>query len=468
MVESFFGLARRPFCVVPNLDSYVPTQACQTAVDHSVRCVLRAEGPSVIIAGVGLGKTICAMRIAQKLRESMQVVLLSSSQLCTRRALLQSILYHLELPYQATSEGTLRIQLQERLTQTSPRSQGVVLVVDEAQTLSTKLLDEIRVLSNTLSQGKPVLHLVLIGTLKLEDTLSHPHLESLNQRIVSRQYLTPLNHQETLHYIRCKIELAGADPSSVFEPAAMDAIYRVSDGVPRLIEQLADQAILRSGMESQRPIPASRIGSVWSEVHQLPNPWSASESTQRDLGNQTIATTAENTHSAGEPHPSQGIDSIARNDDMASEVYEPDGSIEFGMLDEEPTSVNLFQSFIEDPESQTQVTDAPAMDATEDTKPIFMSVPSPENERSVITALDETFRQLIRDLNLAAIQLQPSEHAFVRAEQSSKLLPKSSNSAPQNVKTSPREIVGVSVDGDDRDMIVLIEEQDWINPFAIR
>ena len=168
----------------------------------------------MIIAGAGLGKSICSMMIAKKLSSSMQVALLASSQICTRRALLQSILFHLGLPYQETSEGQLRLTLQKHLSQQPPQSNAVALVIDEAQTLSVKLLDELRLLTNTISLGKPCLHLVLAGTLKLEDTLAHPHMESLNQRIVSRQYLTPLSHPETLQYIRKKIELAVPDRGS--------------------------------------------------------------------------------------------------------------------------------------------------------------------------------------------------------------------------------------------------------------
>jgi type II secretory pathway predicted ATPase ExeA len=149
------------------------------------------------------------MKIAQKLQDSMQVAMLASSQLCTRRALLQSILYHLGMPYKESSEGNLRIQLQEYLNQPTVADRGVVLLVDEAQSMSVKLLDEIRTLTNTLYKGRAVLHLVMAGTLKLEDTLAHPQMELLNQRIVSRQYLTPLSHPETLQYLQRKIQWAG-------------------------------------------------------------------------------------------------------------------------------------------------------------------------------------------------------------------------------------------------------------------
>ncbi len=462
MVESFFGLASRPFCVAPNSESYVPIACCQEAIETSVRCVVRGEGPSTIIAGAGLGKTICAMKIAQRLRDRMQVVLLSSSQLCTRRALLQSILYHLGLPYRETSEGNLRIQLQERLSHPSATALDVVLVIDEAQTLSVKLLDEIRILTNSLCRGKPSVHLVLIGTLKLEDTLAHPHMESLNQRVVSRNYLTPLSHQETQRYVHGKIEWAGGDPASVFEPTAIDAIYRASDGIPRLIEQLADQAILQSGIQAQRPIPASRIGAVWTQLNQLPNPWSEPELTRyRTAPVAAPSAIAEPRADDLSPEFSElsTTDETDHTDETVSTpvfepsaTFEPSDTFEFGSLDEEPPSVNLFQSFIQDPIQE----------------PLVTSGKTKQVRQTSTATLDESFRQLIKDLNLSAIQLEPRDHAFVKAELTSKRSPKPVASAPRSMRPSTYELVGVSVDGDDRDMIVLIEEQDWINPFAIR
>jgi type II secretory pathway predicted ATPase ExeA len=431
MIESFFGLKRRPFCVAPNLDFYVPTASCQGAIETSVRSVTRGEGPSLIIGGAGLGKTICAMKIAQKLSGSMQVVLLSSSQVCTRRALLQSILFHLGLEHQETDEGTLRIELHRRLSPPSASSPGVALVIDEAQSLSIKLLEEIRILSNTLSDGRPVVHLVLAGSLKLEDTLSHPQMESLNQRIVARNYLKPLSHPETLLYVRRKIELAQGNPDRVFEAAALDAIYRASEGIPRLIEQLADQAILQSGLESRKPIQADRIAAVWTQLHQLPNPWSQQTSTSVDP-------------------PSVDTLEPAPEDHLGDTPIEPDteAAIEFCALDEEPTKPNFFEPFIQDPVNKT----------------------SPVSTSAGVSTLtiDKSFRQLVQELNLAAIELQPSDRVFAKANQEAKRIPTLVVPTRPISTTASCELVGISVDGDDRDMLVVIEDQSWVNPFAIR
>lgn len=450
MVESLFGLARRPFCVAPDVDSYVPTACSQGAIETSVRSVIRGEGPSLIIAGAGLGKTICTMKIAQMLRSSMQVVLLSSAQLCTRRALLQSILFHLGLPHQETDEGTLRIELHQRLSPPSAVREGIALVIDEAQSLSIKLLEEIRILSNTLSDGKPVVHLVLAGSLKLEDTLSHPQMESLNQRIVARNYLAPLSHPETHLYVRRKIELAGGKPERVFESTALDAIYRASEGIPRLIEQLADQAILQSGLESRKPIKADRIGAVWTQLHQLPNPWSQSPSTNVD----PPSFDSLQDDRTQEP-PDEALDS-APEDSFGDTSIELDSeaAVEFGALDEEPTKVNLFEPFIQDPVGKRVPVDKTGTLA---------------KSTGVSTAtLDESFRELIKTLKLTAIQLQPSDRVFARANLETRKAPKPVEQADQASQTATCEFVGISVDGDDRDMLVVIEDQGWVNPFAIR
>jgi type II secretory pathway predicted ATPase ExeA len=450
MVEAFFGFERRPFSVSPCLDSYVPIAGSELAVEHSVRCVVRGEGPSLIIAGSGLGKTMCAMKIAQVLGDRMQVVFLASSPLCTRRALLQSILYHLGLPHREMSEGDLRIELQEHLRGTGGAGGGLLLLVDEAQTLSMKLLDELRILTNTLCDGMPCVHLILAGTLKLEDTLAHPHMESLHQRIVARHYLAPLNHSETLGYVQRKIELAGGNVASVFQPDALEAIYRASDGIPRLIDQLADQAILQSGVEAQRPIPASRIGAVWTQLHQLPSPWSTP-------------------HEEFQAESQEGF--AAQAVTQGSSEDEP--SVEFGALEEEPLetdAVSLFQSFLEDSVEQGRGVRSIAGSVAGN---VAGNVTGNVAGRAVVSpvptgGLDESFQQWINELKLSAVHLDPSHHAFVRAESTAKQLPKPVASGPSHPRTGPGQLVGESVDGDDRDMIVMVEEHGWINPFAIR
>ena len=279
MYEPFFGFVKRPFLAASTLDRYFPATCIEQTFQTTIRAIQRGEGPVAIFGGTGLGKTMCCLRIADSFRRNFEVVMLSSSQIITRRALLQSLLFELRMPYRDMTEGELRLSLMSRLQpSTENPTDGLVLVIDEAQTLSMKLLDEIRLLTNVVRNGIPRVRLVLCGTMRLEDCLSHPNMDSLNQRLAARCYLTPLSNQETGQYVIHKIELSGVEGSTVITRDALDAIYRGSDGIPRLIDQLADQSLLLACNDRERPISAAMVGRAWCMLQQLPNPWSEPES----------------------------------------------------------------------------------------------------------------------------------------------------------------------------------------------
>lgn len=345
MYESFFGFRQRPFLAVPTLDRYFPASSMEQAIAAVTRCVQRGEGPATVIGGAGLGKTMCCLRLAQHFQKQFDVVALASSQICTRRALLQCLLYELRLPYQDRSEGELRLALNQRLLPSQDRpSEGLVLIVDEAQTLSTKLLDELRLITNVVHQGVPRVRLVLCGTMKLEDLLAHPHSESLNQRIASRSYLVPLNGQETAQYIRHKLEISGGVVSEVMTGDAIDALYRGSDGIPRLIDQLSDHALWSAAQLKIKPLNASIVGHAWSTLQQLPNPWSEPMASSFATSNSSASSSALASHSFVPPAAMPSHNVIASNR-VAAEVatrlaltptsptLEANG-VEFGSLDD--------------------------------------------------------------------------------------------------------------------------------------
>ncbi|MBU6239913.1 MAG: hypothetical protein KGQ51_19030, partial [Planctomycetes bacterium] len=150
--------------------------------------------------------------------------------------------------------------------------------------------------------------LVLCGTLRLEETLTHPQMESLNQRLAARCYLTPLNHEESNRYVQHKIELCGQQWDSILTSDGLEAIFRASDGIPRLIDQVADQSLLLGAKEKIRPINAAVVGYAWSMLQQLPNPWS---------------------------DPAPNLRSDSNSESEYDEFDEPESQgIEFGSLDE--------------------------------------------------------------------------------------------------------------------------------------
>jgi type II secretory pathway predicted ATPase ExeA len=343
MYESFFGFVKRPFLAVSTLDRYFPATSIEQTFQTTARAIQRGEGPVAIFGGTGLGKTMCCLRIAENFRRNFEVVMLASSQLITRRALLQSLLFELRMPYREMSEGELRLTLMNRLQpSTENPSDGLVLIVDEAQTLSIKLLEELRLLTNVVRNGVPRVRLILCGTMRLEESLSHPHMDSMNQRLAARCYLTPLSLQETGQYVTHKIELSGVESASVMTREALDAIYRGSDGIPRLIDQLADQALMLACNDRERPVSAAMVGRAWCMLQQLPNPWCEPESIPKSTPNSTPASVSFGDQAPmrferlPEPIPaSPAAPSISLERPKKSAFASSPSVIEFGQLDEE-------------------------------------------------------------------------------------------------------------------------------------
>lgn len=272
--ESFFRLTARPFPAAPVADRYVPVGSMEQARETITRCVERAEGPAVILGSAGTGKSMLCQVLAHRLRDRYQVAVLDSARLCTRRALLQNILFELQLPYRDREEGELRLALIDYLQPREDRPNGLLLIVDEAHTLPLRLLEEIRMLTNVVRHGQPRVRLVLAAHLAFDERLASPRLESLNQRIAARCYLQSLNCDETCQYVRTLLGGVGGSPDAFFSADAWRAIFRATDGVPRLINQVCDHVLLLAAVGGHHTIDARGIEEAWADLQQLPSPWS--------------------------------------------------------------------------------------------------------------------------------------------------------------------------------------------------
>ncbi len=277
MYEALLQSADRPFRATPDTKFYFPSDSIEQARQTVVRAVLRAEGPCLVLGGAGLGKTMLGQMIANDIYGRFDVVKLHASGLCSRRALLQSILFELQLPYRGLSEGELRMSIMDRLSpspETAPS--GILLLVDEAHTLSPKLLEELRLITNFARNGQPRARLVLIGSMRLEDTFAHPQMESFNQRLAARCYLQPMTRDQTMDFVRHQLRMVHIEPGSLVTNDALRTLYAASEGVPRLVNQLMDHALVLGIAAGQCPISAALIEEAWSDLQQLPAPWHTS------------------------------------------------------------------------------------------------------------------------------------------------------------------------------------------------
>jgi len=130
MYEDFFGFEERPFPSAPRVNLYFPASSAENAHQTLTRCIGRAEGPGLLIGGAGTGKSLLCHLLAARFRDAFHVVMLTSARLCTRRALLQSILFELGLPYRGLDEVELRLSLIDFLKLDESDREGVLLLVD--------------------------------------------------------------------------------------------------------------------------------------------------------------------------------------------------------------------------------------------------------------------------------------------------------------------------------------------------
>lgn len=284
MYEAYFNFTQRPFAAVPQADQFFPAGAIEAARERLTRCIERAEGAGMLVGPSGTGKTLLCQVLKQQFCDKFDVVLLCSGRLSTRSALFQSILYELGRPYRRMDEGELRIALTDYLlgeneeTQAEGRRDSLLLLVDEAHTLPLRLLEEIRMLTNLAHGGRPKVRLVLCGGSVLEEHFASPRLESFSQRLVARCYLESFNRAETQEYLRGRIDAVAAEGcvggERFFDAKTVQAVYQATDGVPRLVNQVCDHALLTAFSAGRGQLRPRDVEEAWADLQQLPTPWS--------------------------------------------------------------------------------------------------------------------------------------------------------------------------------------------------
>jgi type II secretory pathway predicted ATPase ExeA len=273
MYEDFFRLHSRPFTPSADTNCYVGIGPIEDARQSITRAISRASGPTVVIGGAGTGKTMLCQVLAEQFHQQLAVVQLSNARLSSPRALLQAVLFELGRPYRDLDENELRLSLVDFLSNADQCPDGMLLIIDEAHTLPLRLLEEVRLMTNLVRDGQAKVRLVLAGGPALEERFTSPKLESFNQRLAARCYLDRLNREQTSAYIREQITLAGGEPQSLFGDDACRAVYAATDGIPRLVSQVCDHALILAAVGRKKSVTAQIVEEAWADLQQLPAPW---------------------------------------------------------------------------------------------------------------------------------------------------------------------------------------------------
>jgi type II secretory pathway predicted ATPase ExeA len=260
MYEEFYGLTEKPFSIQPDPSFLYWGRGHRLAYAMLEYGVVNQAGISVITGEIGCGKTTLVHRLLDQLSDTHTVALLSNIQ-AGRGELLSWVLMGFGEPYVGKTHVEMFAQLQQFFIREYANGRRVVLIIDEAQNLSVDMLEELRMLSNINAGKDQLLQLILVGQPQLKDLLSRPDMLQLAQRIGSDFHLTPLTREEVRAYIDTRMTIAGARPG-VFTDEAADMIAEQSRGVPRVINIIADTALVYAFSAQEANVASETIRAV--------------------------------------------------------------------------------------------------------------------------------------------------------------------------------------------------------------
>ena len=244
MYQSFYGFREMPFNITPDPRFLYLSPTHQEALQHLKYGVQERKGFIVLVGEVGCGKTTLCRRFLNELDPARFDTALVFNPRVNETQMLKAILTELGETNLARNQADLVAQINRVLLERIDRGRDIVLIIDEAQNLSFEVLEQVRLLSNLETDQQKLLQIVLMGQPELKDVLARRELRQLRQRILVHYELHPLSRHDTQHYIQHRLSLAGGNGRPIFTRWALWAIHHRSGGVPRLVNNLCDKAIL--------------------------------------------------------------------------------------------------------------------------------------------------------------------------------------------------------------------------------
>ena len=265
MFEHFFGLSENPFNVTPDPKFLFLSKAHEEALSHLQYGIQHRKGFVMITGEVGAGKTTICRSLLGSLPKTVRTALVLNPALSDVE-LLQTINQDFGINSDYTSKKALLDALYEFLINVFIGGENAVLIIDECQNLSADVLEQIRMLSNLETEKEKLLQIVLVGQPELVKLLASPSMKQINDRIVLRYHIWPLNLSDTRSYINHRLIVSGSHGDINFTPGAFRRIYRYSEGVPRKINAVCERSMLIAYLRSSRRITARIISLAVKEL----------------------------------------------------------------------------------------------------------------------------------------------------------------------------------------------------------
>ena len=267
MYETYYQFQAKPFQLSPDPSFLFASWGHRRAMAYLTYGVHQGEGFIVITGEIGAGKTMLASTLAQKMTSQTYALAQVVSTSLEADDLVRTVASAFGLS-QESSKAELLNRIEQFLLACHRQGKRALLVVDEAQNLPARSLEELRMLSNFVYAGKPLLQTFLLGQPEFRRTLLRPDMEQLRQRVIASCHLGPLDAAETEAYIMHRLRTVGWRDDPSFSSDAFSAIYQYTGGIPRRINILCDRLLLMGRLDEKHAFTGTEVAEVINELQQ--------------------------------------------------------------------------------------------------------------------------------------------------------------------------------------------------------
>jgi len=265
MYKAYYHLSAKPFQLSPDPRFFFPSKGHRRAMAYLVYGVHQGEGFIVITGEIGAGKTMLARMLARKLESQNLVMAQVVSTQLEADDTLRMVAAAFGLPHE-NSKAVLLRNLEQFLLTCHNQGKRALLLVDEAQNLPLKSVEELRMLSNFQCGEKPLLQSFLLGQPEFRRTLQSPALEQLRQRVIASCHLGPIDGAETEAYIVHRMQTVGWSGDPSFSEDAFAAIHQYTGGIPRKINALCDRLLLMGRLDEKHAFTGKDVAEVIDDL----------------------------------------------------------------------------------------------------------------------------------------------------------------------------------------------------------
>jgi general secretion pathway protein A len=261
----YFKLNEAPFDITPNPRFLFYSGKHREAFNHLLYGIRERKGFVQLTGEVGAGKTTLCRALLEQLGDTFSTAVILNPMLDADQ-LIKAIAMEFGLDVKGADRLETIAIINDFLIRQMAEGRETVLIVDDAQTLTNDLLEQVRLLSNLETDERKLLQIVLMGQPELRDRLNHPGLKQLRQRITVRFHLDPLRRAEVAQYVQHRLQVSGAQGAPYFTWGAMWRIYGYSGGIPRLVNAVCDKALLAGFVEQSERINHRLVGRAIREL----------------------------------------------------------------------------------------------------------------------------------------------------------------------------------------------------------